>query len=160
MAIVTLSPDVLFVGSSFSYDFNERQWTGGTRRLLERLAPATKRLVMIRATPRLPFDAIDCLARRVEAGERSGAACTADWNGAENTRVWGSIGAAAAGYGNVTLLDLNELVCPAGHCQAEREDGRVVFRDKFHITASFAAAKLAVIWNLSRKTTLPSSRSA
>lgn len=138
-AIAALRPDVLFVGSSFGYGFDERQWTSGTRRLLGRLAPAVERLYVMRATPTLPFNAIDCLTGQADAGNRSEDACTAQWDDTANARIWGWIGNAAAGFGNATLIDMNETVCPNGHCVAER-NGMTVYRDKLHLTARFAAS--------------------
>lgn len=38
---------------------------------------------------------------------------------------------------HVVFLDLNDLVCPRDACRAML-DGRVVFRDDHHMTASFS----------------------
>jgi len=40
-------------------------------------------------------------------------------------------------FGNVSMLDLNDTICPDGQCHAE-QDGKVVFRDSQHMTATFA----------------------
>ena len=38
----------------------------------------------------------------------------------------------------VKVVDLNNVICPSGTCRAIL-DGRVVMRDRHHLTASFAA---------------------
>ena len=43
---------------------------------------------------------------------------------------------AAGRFGNVTVVDLNEAVCPRGQCRAE-SNGTLVFRDSQHLTAEF-----------------------
>jgi hypothetical protein len=134
-----MRPDILLLGSSINYDFEAKQWREGTRRLLERLSPATQRLYVIRPTPTLPFDGPECLASRISAAVSKSPSCTAVWDGRTNEQVWGWIGEASQAFANVELLDLNDLVCPDRHCSAER-DGMVVYRDKLHITASFAVS--------------------
>jgi peptidoglycan/LPS O-acetylase OafA/YrhL len=138
-AIAALRPDMVLLGSSFGYGFDAAQWKAGTRRLLERLSPATQQLYVIRATPVLPFDGLECLAARAAGSPSMPADCVSEWDDRTNEQVWGWIGVAAHGFDNVKLLDLNDLVCPDRRCSAER-DGRVVYRDKQHITASFSAS--------------------
>ncbi len=143
-AVAAMRPDILVLGTSFGYGFDERQWTEGTRRLLERLAPAVGRLYVMRATPTLPFDAIDCLAGRAEAGSRSAHDCAARWDDASNAMVWAWIGNAAAGFDNAVRIDMNEAVCPDGQCVAER-NGMTLYRDKLHLTARFVASLADVL---------------
>jgi hypothetical protein len=49
----------------------------------------------------------------------------------------------------VRFLDLNSLVCPAGVCSAEREDG-FVYRDSAHLADVFVAQQSQHIFELMR----------
>ena len=138
-AIADIRPDMVLLGSSFGYDFDATQWTKGSRRLFQQLAPVARRVYVIRATPTLPFDSIDCLSERVPLSTTEQANCVVKWDDTEDSVVWRRIREAAQGLSNVELLDLNDLVCPNKICAAER-DGLVVFRDRLHITANFSAS--------------------
>ena len=59
--VVAQKPDVVFLGSSSTYDFSQTQWLDGTSRVLEALSPATGHVYVLRATPGLPFDGPACL---------------------------------------------------------------------------------------------------
>lgn len=137
--VAAIRPDVLLLGSSNGYDFDEVQWTAGTRRLLEKLSPAAQQVYLIRATPVLPFDGINCLTGQGGATDGSATACEAVWNDRDSLQTWSWIGTAAKTFNNVRLLDMNDAVCPHQCCLAER-DGIVTYRDKLHITASYAAS--------------------
>jgi hypothetical protein len=43
---------------------------------------------------------------------------------------------------NVSVLNLNNIVCPGRRCAAQSTDGLTVFRDDKHLTASFVRAQL------------------
>ena len=44
-------------------------------------------------------------------------------------------------FTNSHLLDLNDLVCPDGVCQAVSPEGVLVFRDSQHLTDRFVRAR-------------------
>src|SRR5207244_630513 len=46
---------------------------------------------------------------------------------------------------NAALLDLTDLACPAGSCEARAASGLVVFRDNQHLTATFVRAQADAI---------------
>ena len=139
-SVKAIRPDILLLGSSAGYGFDESQWVGGTSRLLDRLSPVAKHLYLIRPTPALPFNGPDCLASLVDMKDSLiDHRCEASSEDQKNSQVWGWLGQAAMGYRNVRLIDLNESVCPTGVCRAER-DGFFIYRDSLHLTAKFAAS--------------------
>jgi hypothetical protein len=133
-----LHPDIVFLGSAVSYPFNEDQWQSGAARVIDLASAAAREVYVLRATPTLPFDGPNCLARRdwrrqflPGSGE-----CSAAAGSQRETDVHAWLQRAASGRGNVTVLDLNPLVCPGGRCEAEH-DGRVIFRDSQHVSARY-----------------------
>jgi hypothetical protein len=138
--IATARPDVIFIGSSPFYDFDEQDWTAGTSRILARVAPAAGQVVLLTGTPRLSFNGPSCLedpwrfSFRLIDGERECEEARKDER-PDHVSTW--LRAATDGYRNVQLLDLNDLVCPDRRCAAATPEGVVVFRDDDHLTASF-----------------------
>lgn len=138
--IAAIKPDVVVLGSTL-YGFKQAQWITGTRRVLAKIAPSTRQIYVMRATPRLPFDGPSCMAPRstlyrVLAGSSR---CTAPAYNPYDARVFGWLREAIAPYKNVHAIDMTNSVCPKGICHAELDD-RIVFRDGEHMTATFAAS--------------------
>jgi peptidoglycan/LPS O-acetylase OafA/YrhL len=107
-----------------------RALRGGEMRMVEAIRLASNApLVLLRDTPQLPDDPLDCLARR--RVER----CT--WPrhivlGAGTFPL-----ADYTGLDQISLLDLSDLLCGPQSCPALKND-LIVMRDKHHLTASFA----------------------
>ena len=135
-----LAPDLLLLGSA-RYGFTREQWTEGTASVLAQASAATHRVFLLMDTPKLPFQGPDCLAAHaMQPGWLAGlSSCSAPAASARSTAIQGWLGAAAARFPNVVLLDMNAHVCPQGLCSAEL-DGQVVYRDDQHLTAGFAAS--------------------
>jgi peptidoglycan/LPS O-acetylase OafA/YrhL len=134
-------PDLVMLGSSLAYDFSTTDWAEGTRDLLQAIAPDVGTVILIRATPTLPFDGLECLASdnrftRALAGDDrcSGRAA----NVTQGEAVQAALREGARPFANVGLLDMNDVVCPNGICAVAR-DGRIVYRDGQHLTASYVA---------------------
>lgn len=134
----SLRPDVVLMGSTTTYPFTEAQWVDGSRRVLDALAPAAGRVLIIRATPSLPFDGPGCLARHTWRSPMLPAppGCSAPLADRQRDDIHAWVSRAASEYPNVRMLDLNPLVCPDGLCVATR-NGEIVFRDSMHLTARF-----------------------
>ncbi|MDJ0709351.1 MAG: acyltransferase family protein [Woeseiaceae bacterium] len=136
-----LGPDLVFIGSSAVYNFSADDWIGGTARVLTRLAPQAQQVVLIAGIPRLSFDGPSCLedpwrfSFRLIDGTRE---CEEARHDRRPEEVSAYLSAAAQGHANVDVLDLSDVVCPGGLCAAATLDGVPVFRDKTHVTASFA----------------------
>lgn len=145
-AVTSLRPDVVLTGSTTTYGFSDEQWFQGSRRVLDRLAPAAGRVLVLRATPMLSFDGPGCLARQVwrRSWLPPAPPCSAPVRGESGTDSYAAVSRAAAGYSNVQMVDLSALVCPDGVCAAER-DGRVVYRDAMHVTAAYIKSVAAEV---------------
>lgn len=63
-------------------------------------------------------------------------ACSAAASNSHDDAIFAWVSQAASSYPNVQMLDLNALICPEKRCEAARQ-GRIVFRDTRHITASY-----------------------
>jgi peptidoglycan/LPS O-acetylase OafA/YrhL len=137
--LASIKPDVVFMGGASSYDFSESQWISGTRRILSKIAPLAKDVFLIRATHQLPFDGPGCLARRdwQPAFFSIPAECSSVAGSRRETDVYAWLKEAAKDFNNVTVIDLNPMVCPDGRCYAEI-NGEVVFRDSQHLSSHFS----------------------
>jgi hypothetical protein len=134
----TRQTDVVFLGSAHDYAVTPRDWTEGTQKILQAISPHAKEVVLIRSTPILPFNGLNCLAgnnrlTRFLAGD---ARCRAPSANTQNDTVYTALQTAAAPFDNVRTLDMNNAICLGGTCDAER-DGYIVFRDNRHLTARF-----------------------
>lgn len=137
--VATLKPDVVILGSTFTYDFTPAQWIDGTARVLSTLSAAVGHIHVLRPTPVLPFDGPTCLAPRSAlytalAGDDR---CTSEASNPRSDAVFRWLQTATTRVPNASMLDMTDAVCPAGVCSAER-DGMIVFRDTRHLTATFA----------------------
>jgi peptidoglycan/LPS O-acetylase OafA/YrhL len=141
-----LKPELLVMGSAATYAFAPAQWRDGSARVLAALSPAAGHVYLLRGTPRIPLDGPSCLAARAWLGGARFSAdrCQGPAADAHDAQVDAWLSQASARFGNVSLLDLNALVCPGGRCQAERQ-GVVVFRDGQHLTASFVRTLAAAL---------------
>jgi peptidoglycan/LPS O-acetylase OafA/YrhL len=139
LKLVDIEPDVLVLGSSTSYSFTKKQWIDGTSRVLERVADHVGAIYLIRGTPSLSFDGVDCLSNKYASPLRivRNVSCDTPVNKSSG-EIWSWLAVAAASYANVRALDMNDEVCPKGICSAEL-GGKIVFRDSSHLAAGFVA---------------------
>lgn len=139
--IAAIKPDVVVFGSTYTSAYTREQWTQGTERILKKLVPVSGRVFIMRSTPVLPFDGPSCLEPRSWLYRKLSprAACTSPARDAHSDSVFSWLGQAANSFANVKMIDMTDIVCPHGTCNAER-DGIIVFRDSQHLTATFAAS--------------------
>lgn len=109
-------PEVVIVGSANNYGFSEAQWVGGTRAVLASLSEASNRTFLLRSTPLLRPGGQDTF---------------------EDVHRWQR--EAAQDLPNVTIVDMNEFVCPGGRCR-HRVDGILHFKDSRHIAPELSAS--------------------
>lgn len=136
-----IKPDLVFMGSASTYHFSQTQWVSGTQRILDRLAPVSGQVYIVRGTYRLPFSGPDCLARRKWQPAfiaQFFKDCSAPAEQPLDRNVYAWLKSAAGAYPNVSVLDWGPLVCPDGRCYAER-DGQIAFRDIQHLTTAFVS---------------------
>jgi hypothetical protein len=109
----------------------------GTRQTLAKFARAGIPVVVLRDTPLPPFDIPNCLARHVGGRLAAQKQCDFDATVALNATAFAAEHSAADGLPNIYFLDMNDLICPGIRCEATREPW-IVYRDKDHLTGSFA----------------------
>lgn len=131
--VAAIKPDVLLFGTVSTNGFTQTQWIEGTARVLSKVSASAGHIFVLRGTPLLPFDGPDCLARHEgRAGD-----CSAPYKDEHASQVFEWLTAAVSRFDNASMADFNDLVCPDGVCHALL-DGRIVFRDSQHMTASYA----------------------
>ena len=151
--IAKTGPDLVIVSSSHSYPFSTQQWQAGTERLLRKISPYAGRVVVLRSTPILPASPPRCMANQARLAQFASAPgnCDAPLAGHQNDAVYQALVAASEDFANVDTADLNRLICPDDHCVPTRGEF-IVFRDKQHLTDSFATSLSA---RLAHYLTLP-----
>jgi peptidoglycan/LPS O-acetylase OafA/YrhL len=141
-----LRPQVIVVGSAATYGFSEASWVEGSARVFERLSRSAGKVFIIPGTPNLEFDGPGCVIRHLSAsGHIDRNACVSRNRLDQIAGVSRHLERAAERFSNVRMLDLNELVCPGGDCNAVSGDGVVVFRDSQHLTDSFVRSRVPLI---------------
>lgn len=138
--IESLRPDLVVLASSAQQSFTPEQWRAGTARVLDRLSPASRAVVVLRDTPRPGVDLPTCLARRAwMAGWVPRPGCALDGAAQATRPVFEIQQAVAAAYPNVVGLDMTDVLCPDGVCDPA-PGGVLAFRDADHLTRSHAQA--------------------
>ena len=125
------------------YQVSEAVWTEGLRRTYSRLDRAGITTIVIRGTPRIPFDVPTCLSRRA-ARLPFASDCTYAPDRAFLARAQRAQNTAARGLRNVRFVDMNDEVCATARCGTER-GGIVMFTDNNHLTATFARSISSVL---------------
>lgn len=139
--VAAMHADLVILSTVATNGFSETQWTNGTSRVLSRLTGSVGRIVILSGTPRLPFDGPGCLIAHAAYQASSGTQrpCQSPALDPHDELVKQWLEAASKRYANVSLIDMNDRVCPGGICYAEL--GRtIVFRDSQHLTATFIAS--------------------
>jgi peptidoglycan/LPS O-acetylase OafA/YrhL len=142
----TVKPDVVVTGNAATYNFTKKQWVEGTTRILNRISKAADQVVMMPGTPGLGFDGPGCISRNMTPdGKINISACTSSGKMKQVDSVTGYLHLASAHFPNVFLLNLKDLVCPGGVCNAVSNKGAVVFRDTQHLTNNFVRSEIPAI---------------
>lgn len=134
-----IKPDVVIMGSTYTYDYTKQQWISGTKSILAELSETAKQVYILRSTPILPFDGPACLTPHSQlfnllAGKRT---CSGPAYDSRSDEVYAWLETAASDYSNVRTVDMTGIVCPDARCEAQR-NGEIIFRDNQHMTATFA----------------------
>ena len=139
-------PDVIIIGNAASYNFAEQDWIDGSKRVLDRLSRVASSVLVIPGTPALTFDGPGCVARNIDPnGQLDRNACKSSGGLDGPERVGDYLRTAADPFPNVHVMDLTDVVCPAGYCSATNEDSVVIFRDSQHLTDSFVRGSTPLI---------------
>jgi hypothetical protein len=117
-------------------------WQRGLRRTYQRLAEAGIPTIVMRGTPRTPFDVPACLSRRAASLPFS-RDCTYLLDRAFIAEARRAQDAAARGL-PVRFIDMNDQVCAQSPCPTVQR-GIVMFTDDNHLTASFTRSLAPVL---------------
>jgi peptidoglycan/LPS O-acetylase OafA/YrhL len=129
---------VTTASSAYARQVGGDEWAAGTRRTMESLDKSGAAVIYLRDTPNPRFDVPACLSRRAwYAAKFNAVPCTYERSAALNEDLYQIERQAAEGLAGVKYTDLSELVCPEATCEPIR-DGKVVFFDSHHMTATFA----------------------
>ena len=153
--IAALKPDLVVMGSTH-YGFTDQQWHDGTHHTLAILSPAARAVAVLMPTPELALDGPACLAARRHWPRflPNPYACTTQISTHADAHLRGLLQQAAAPFANVQVLDFQALVCPNQTCAAEW-DGKITYRDRQHLTASFTQTLAPGIADVLRAAKLP-----
>jgi peptidoglycan/LPS O-acetylase OafA/YrhL len=116
--------------------FTVGEWEGGARRTLAHLDSAGVRTIVLLDNPMLEEPTAACLARAEFHGRDDD--CASRRGAALDESVLRAESAAGAGLPHVSVVDLTDRFCGSVTCDAVR-DGMIVYRDRGHLTATFAA---------------------
>ncbi len=129
-------------GDQREYQVDERTWTEGLRRTYQRFSRAGIPVIVMRGTPRVPFDVPSCLSRRAERLPFA-TDCQFVPNHTFMVRARRAQDIAARGL-DVSFIDMNDVVCPTNPCTTQRGP-LVVFTDDNHLTATFSRSVGSVL---------------
>ena len=136
--IEKIRPDIVFIGSSSKYDFNEKQWTQGSARIFKRLSESARKIIVIPGTPSLEFDGPSCVAQYLtRKGQVDSTACQSRPSMHTVKIVTDYLTQASADTPKVHVVNFNDIVCPNDSCSAISSNGTIVFRDSQHLTDTY-----------------------
>jgi peptidoglycan/LPS O-acetylase OafA/YrhL len=141
-ALARIRPDVVVISSAPNATLSPEQWVSGSQRVMQSLSASATHVYVLRATPHLPVDGPDCLAENVDRPRwllRNTGDCSFPSQDNQASTIYASIQQAAKPFGNIRVVDMSDVICPEGVCNAEWK-GVIVFRDQQHMTATFAAS--------------------
>jgi peptidoglycan/LPS O-acetylase OafA/YrhL len=116
-------------------------WAGGAARTFARLRAVADHVILFRDTPLSHHDIPGCLS---EFPDDPGRCSFAHEGGIDRDRVITTAERSAAPDG-VEILDLTRYICPADPCPVVTSSGVIIYRDKHHMTATFAESLAPLI---------------
>jgi len=145
--IMELRPTLLVMANSVGYikrpgesdglsQLSYGQWAEGVRTTFVSLDSAGVRGLFFRDTPRAKNDVPLCLSRAEYFGWEQ-RECAADRDEALYPEIYELEQQATNGLPHISTVDLSDLICGSAVCETVQR-GMVVYRDRSHMTASFA----------------------
>jgi hypothetical protein len=154
-AIEKMHPQLIVVSTSanvfastpeheLSTGISSAAWTNGIRETASRLNKLGVPFVMIRDTPTPGYNVPDCLSRQAGALIGGGRACVFDRDAVHPASR--SAARAVQDFKNGSVIDLNDVICPARRCQVMR-DGMMLYLDDNHLTPAYASSLAGAMWD-------------
>jgi len=143
--LAKLKPDIIIIGSAVSQGIDVQDWLDGTRSVLRKISGTAKHIYLLRPTPLLPFNGYHCLANESWVMKRFFPDhCQAPAVKSANDGIYRALQQAALEFANVSVVDMNEAVCPDDICRAKM-NGYLVYGDSQHLSAAFVASLSAAL---------------
>lgn len=153
--IQDLRPSLIILTNTFAYvkrpgtrDARARltpaDWRLGTYRTFSALSSTGALIVLLRDSPRPPFDVPVCLARSARRSWQSRELCDMRRDQVLNSEVFDAELSAAHNFADVSVVDLSSSFCNEVTCRAA-SSGTVIYRDDSHITSDFARSLAPVL---------------
>lgn len=136
--IAALQPDLLVLASANTYAATPVQRGQALARVLTALEQRVGAALVLRDTPRPGFNVPSCLARAAWRGVPANCFYARDDEAVWHEDRASAERAAIAGMAQAHYLDLSNVLCLASPCEVLR-DGKVMFSDGHHLSASFVA---------------------
>jgi hypothetical protein len=111
-----------------------KEWRAGTRRTVTALRAVAGEIVVMRDTPHMRVIAGECLIS-TGGGNRS---CQTTYAGAGAPGFWAGERRVAADYARVVTADFTSAFCTATRCRPVTSTDVVRWRDRSHMTKTFA----------------------
>ena len=108
----------------------------GVRKAWRQLPDSVKHIVVIRDTPRIAGDTVDCIERAIAAGERADLACAIPRGSAVEADPQ-AVAARTSGSARTQVIDLTDRFCSERLCFPV-VGGALVFKDLHHFTLVWA----------------------
>lgn len=132
--------------------YRAAEWGEGLRHALARLDSARIATILLRNPPRPGFDVPACVATLARFQRANPPLCAFDGRSARIREVAHQEELAASGLDSIKLVDLGETICPSLRCVPVLND-RLVYRDRHHLTAGYAASLSDDLWQeMTRRT--------
>jgi hypothetical protein len=113
-----------------------RYWAEGAERTVTRLERSAARIVVLRDVPRPSGDVPSCLSKH--DGDPDPCAYPRSKGTALDRPLYDAERPLLADHPSIRYVDPTPWICPGDPCQVVSRKGTVVFRDRHHLTASFA----------------------
>lgn len=117
-------------------DEGARRWAAGAQRTVERLARIAPSVVLLRDVPRPAGDVPSCLSKH--DGDAGACAFPREGHVFTDTRLFEAEQRVLGDDPRVHVVDLTAAFCRSDPCPVVSARGTVIFRDRHHLTASFA----------------------
>jgi hypothetical protein len=124
-----------------------REWSAGVRRTVTDLGGVSREIVLLRDTPELGADSARCLVAR--RGDNR--ACGAAYSKTSAAPIWHAESSVAQQHPAVGTADFTAAFCTPARCRPVTSTGILRWRDRGHMSATFAALLTPMVETMLRR---------
>jgi hypothetical protein len=133
-----IRPSLTIMASTAYYVLEPEEWRTGIFGIVNKIAQASQRVLILKDTPRPVFNVPTCLGRlEWRSSFIPSSSCRFALENAYGSRVFEYQKQAAAQHRNVLTADVSSQLCPQGICVGQIGN-MIVYRDEDHLTATAA----------------------